>query len=99
MRTSLCIICKFSHSLTAMPISDPGLSDSDPANLLVDDAESDDTENENVGSDDDDLVSQMHALGIEDDLPRPIVMPSERATIHDLRYVRIRQLESGMNRL
>lgn len=72
-----------------MPILDPELSDSDLGNLLDDnDAESDDTENDNAGNDDD-LVSQMHALGIEDDLPRPVVMPSERATIHDIRYVRI----------
>ncbi len=83
------IICRFSHPLIAMPILDPELSDSDLGNLLDDnDAESDDTENDNAGNDDD-LVSQMHALGIEDDLPRPVVMPSERATIHDIRYVRI----------
>ncbi len=83
-----------------MPILNPELSDSDLGNLLDDDdAESDDTENDNLGNDDDDLVSKMHALGIEDNLPRPVVMPSERATIHDLRYVRVRQLESGLNHL
>lgn len=83
-----------------MPILNPELSDSDLGNLLDDDdAESDDTENGNLGNDDDDLVSKMHALGIEDNLPRPVVMPSERATIHDLRYVCVRQLESGLNHL
>lgn len=50
----------------------------------------DDSSSDETGSDDEDhLANQMRALNIDDKLPRPIVLPSERAESADFRHVRI----------